>query len=112
MDLPAPFIFLVILLVIPFQICFSPKRTSDMDYYWKETIENIKFYYEKFFGKFIKTENVNEKLSDGFFKIDKENIDSKDAEDKGYFGCEFLFFVQFLEKMGEKFYDFMDLTAL
>ena len=86
MDIPAPAIFLGILLVIPLQMCFSPDRSSDMDYYLKQTLDGFNYYWKKIRGD---RESALDKEDLIIFDEDNDSVDD-DEKEKDYFGCGFL----------------------
>uniref|UniRef100_A0AC34QRB3 Hemimethylated DNA-binding domain-containing protein n=1 Tax=Panagrolaimus sp. JU765 TaxID=591449 RepID=A0AC34QRB3_9BILA len=69
-----------------------------MDYYWKETLEKFNFYYEKYFGIDKNDGGIIEVIKDGLLQIEEEDINSKDAQEKGYFGYMDYYWKETIEK--------------
>ena len=84
MDIPAPAIFLGILLAIPLQMCFSPERTSDMDYYLKQTLDSLNFYWEK-----IRGDREDPPDNEDIVVLDEDDLVDQDEKENDYFGCKF-----------------------
>lgn len=87
MDIPAPAIFLAILLAIPLQMCFSPEKTSDMDFYLKNLLKSVEYYWNKFKVLSEIPENTEE-TTNALEKREIEEIDPEEITKKGYFGCK------------------------